>query len=72
MITVRLLKDWNWQKAGSVVDVFEPTGQNWILNGIAERVGENRSVDVEQAVEPPDGIERAVVTERRRAARRPQ
>lgn len=71
MITVKLLKDWNWQKAGDVVSVFEPTGQNWILNGIAERVSESRSVDVEQAVEPPDGIERAVVSEKRRMARKP-
>jgi len=71
MLKVRLLKDWNWKKAGDVVDVFEPTGRNWILNGIAESVSESRTVDVERAAEPPDGVERAVVSEKRRMAKRP-
>jgi hypothetical protein len=72
MINVRLLKDWNWKKKGDVVSVFEPTGENWILNEIAERVTESRSIEVESAsAEPPEGIERATVSEKRRMAKRP-
>ena len=58
---VRLLKDWSYRKAGEVVEVFEPAGQNWILNGIAAPYEESRSLEVEQAVEPDDEIERAIV-----------
>lgn len=58
---VRLLKDWSYRKAGDVVEVFEPTGQNWILNGIAEPHSESRAVAVEEAVEEQDAVERAVV-----------
>lgn len=57
---VRLLKDWNYHKQGDIVEVFEPTGKNWILNGIATEPTESRSV-VEQAVlAPGEGVERAV------------
>lgn len=57
---VRLLKEWNYHKQGEVVEAFEPTAKNWILNGIAEPVAESRSV-VEQAVQPPgDNVDRAV------------
>lgn len=67
---VRLLKDWGFSKAGDVVDVFEPTGRNWLLNGIAEEHSESRCVSVERAT---DGqiAERAVVAEKRRVAKRP-
>lgn len=57
---VRLLKDWNYHKRGEIVEAFEPTAKNWILNGIAEEVTESRSI-VEQAVSAtPEGVERAV------------
>jgi hypothetical protein len=65
---VRLLKDWGFHKAGSVVDAFEPTAKNWLLNGIAEQVTESRAVVVETADERTDGVERAV---RRPVARKP-
>jgi hypothetical protein len=64
---VRLLKDWGFNKAGDVVEVFDPTGNNWILNGIAEIPREVRSVEpVEQAVSPqPESVERAMKKYRR-------
>ena len=65
---VRLLKDWGFQKAGDVAEVFEPTARNWMLNGIAEQVTEARNVLVETADDRPDGVERAV---RRPISRRP-
>lgn len=71
MMKVRLLKDWNWKKAGEVVDVFEPTGQNWLLNGIAELCSDSRSLEVERAVEPPEAVETAALSEKRRPAKRP-
>jgi len=65
---VRLLKDWNFHKAGDVVDVFEPTGKNWITTGIADSVVEQRDIQVENTDGPSPGqVERAV---RRPAARR--
>lgn len=67
---VRLLKDWSWNKAGDVVDVFDPLADDWIRNGVAELFTESRSVAVERAVEPDDPVERAVITERRRAPKR--
>jgi len=67
---VRLLKDWGFSKAGEVVDVFEPTGRNWLLNGIAEEPTESRSVVVERATED-QAAERAIVSEKRRVAKRP-
>lgn len=65
---VRLLKDWGFNKAGDVVEVFDPTGQNWILNGIAT---EDRSVPVEQSIAGEESVERAVITEKRRMPKRP-
>jgi hypothetical protein len=65
---VRLLKDWNFHKTGDVVDVFEPTGKNWIATGIADPVVERRDVQVETTDGPsPEQVERAV---RKPAARR--
>lgn len=61
MMKVRLLRDWSYRKTGDVVEVFEPTGQNWILNGIAEAHSEARSVPIEEAVENPAGTERAMM-----------
>jgi hypothetical protein len=67
---VQLKKDWNFHKAGDVVDVFEPTGKNWIASGIADPVieVERRDIEVEAADSPlPEQAERAV---RRHQARR--
>jgi hypothetical protein len=68
---VRLLKDWNFHKAGDVVDVFEPTGKNWIATGIADPFAveaERRDVVVETTDDPaPQHVERAV---RKHSARR--
>lgn len=58
---VRLLKDWSFQKAGAVVEVFEPTGRNWILNGIAAPHEESRSVEAEEAVARATSVEHATV-----------
>jgi len=63
---VRLLKDWNFYKAGQVADVFDPLAKNWIQSGLAEETSESRSVAVERAEAFDDGVERAVVTEKRR------
>jgi|LakMenEpi03Aug12_release.lakeMendotaPanAssembly.Ray.scaffolds.fasta_scaffold272818_3 hypothetical protein len=63
---VRLLKDWNFYKVGQVADVFDPLARNWIQSGLAEEAVEARAVVVERAEAFNDGIERAVVTEKRR------
>lgn len=55
---VRMLKDWSWHKAGDVVEVFDPTGRNWVVTGIAE--------DAADPKEPP--AERAVATEQSETA----
>jgi hypothetical protein len=65
---VRLLKDWSYHKTGDTVDVWEATGRNWILNGIAEPPPpDRRSVDVEdtRSSEPAD-VERAERRPRRK------
>lgn len=68
-IKVRLLKDWNFQKAGDVVDVFEPTAKNWIATGIAEDFLESRAIPAETATARPDEkLERAVRSPARRRA----
>lgn len=61
---IRLLKEWNFYKAGQVTDVFDPLAKSLIQEGIAEI--ESRAVVVERAEESPEGVERAVVTEKRR------
>lgn len=67
---VRLLKNWNYRKAGDVVDVFDPTARNWVFNGIAEEVSERQQAEVvEQAVASHDTAERAVI--HRKVAKRP-
>lgn len=48
---VRLLKDWSFHKTGEVAEVFEPTAKNWILNGIAERFADSRSLPVENVAD---------------------
>jgi hypothetical protein len=64
---VRLLKDWSFHKKGDTVEVFEPTGLNWLLNGIAEEPVEARSLDVEEAVSrQPEAAERAMQGRRRK------
>lgn len=67
---IRMLKDWNWHKANSVVEVFDPLARDWINNGVAEEFGEPRSVQVERAVEHSQEVEQAVVSEKRRMPRR--
>ena len=65
---VRLLKDWNFQKCGQVVEVYEPTAKNWIATGIAEPASmtERRDVQVETAdSNDPESVERAVQKPRR-------
>lgn len=58
---VRLLRNWNYHKAGEIVDIFEPTARNWVNSGIAE-MPESRQEVVEQAVASYETAERAVVT----------
>lgn len=60
---VRLKKDWNFHKAGDVVDAFEPTAKNWLAAGIADPFvePERRDVVVESMDNPaPNQAERAV------------
>ncbi len=59
---IRLLKDWAYNSAGDVVDVWEPTAKAWIRDGVAQPVEEteSRSVRVEQA---------AVTYEKRKAVK---
>lgn len=64
---IRLLKNWSWYKAGDVADVFEPLAKNWLHEGVAEPVGEERSVVVDRAEADNSQVERAVVTEKRRS-----
>lgn len=60
---VQLLKDWNFNKRGDVVDVFEPIARNWLATGIAEAAPEKRDMVVERA-------ESLVMESAERAARR--
>lgn len=47
---LRMLKDWSYNRAGDIVDVFEPTAKEWVREGIATPVTtESRSIQVEQA-----------------------
>jgi len=64
---IKMLRDWSWYKAGQVADVFEPLAQNWIGEGVAAPALEERSVAVDRADEDTSRVERAVVTEKRRA-----
>lgn len=60
---VRMKKDWNFHKAGDVVDAFEPTAKNWLATGIADPIAEpeRRDVEVEATDNPiPERAERAV------------
>jgi hypothetical protein len=67
---IRMLKDWGWNKAGEVVEVFDTLAQDWILNGVAEEAVESRAVEVEQATAVPGSVEHAVVGEKRRMPKR--
>lgn len=69
MKTIRMLRDYNWQKAGWVGEVFDAVADQWVKDGIAE-VFEQRSLPVEQAVEEPAKVETAAFTPRRKANRR--
>lgn len=67
---VRLLKDWSFQKAGTIVEIFEPTGRNWILNGIAAPHEESRSREPEEAVAAETAVEHAAVGKKYQHPRR--
>ena len=68
MMKVRLTKDWSFYKAGDVADVFEPTAENWIHNGIAEAIVDSRSIPVDATVDThQSSAEKAV----RKPARKP-
>jgi len=58
---VRMLKDWGWNKADDVVEVFAPMARQWVFDGIAEYVKVDRSDDtpVEAAVAPTANVENA-------------
>lgn len=70
---VRMLRDWSYHKQGEVVEVWEPTARNWMLNGIAEEVRqpapEVRDADPEPVVETAEAPESEDVE---RADRRPK
>jgi hypothetical protein len=63
---MRMLRDWSYHKQGDVVEVWEPTAQNWMLNGIAEPApavavpepAPEPVVEAAEAIEPED-VERA-------------
>lgn len=67
---VKMLKDWGWNKAGDVVEVFAPMARQWVFDGIAEYVTASRSEQsvVEVAVAPTASVENA--TEQNRGKRR--
>lgn len=67
---IRLLKDWNWHKAGDVTDVFDPLANDWILNGVAEPFVETRAVQVERATSAEPQVESAMISEKRRMPKR--
>lgn len=67
---LRMLKDWNWQKAGSIAEVFDPLGEDWIQNGVAELFVEPREVVVERATADDPQAERAIMSEKRRIPKR--
>lgn len=35
-VKVRMKKDWQFSKAGDVVEVFAPVAKQWVFNGLAE------------------------------------
>jgi hypothetical protein len=67
---VKMLKDWGWNKAGDVVEIFSPMARQWVFDGIAEYVKADRSDQpvVEAAVAPTASVENA--TEQNRGKRR--
>lgn len=67
---VRMNQDWNFYKAGEIAEVFEPLARNWIQSGVASAIVDPRSLETERADADDQRVERAVVTERRKAARK--
>ena len=65
-VKVRLLKDWQWNRAGQVIEVFPPVARQWVFDGVAEYVTDDRSTpaDVEMSVAPSDGVETATIQQR--------
>jgi len=63
---VELLRDWGWNKCGEQVEVWDPTGQQWIREGIARLPHESRSEETENAEAVHAGVESAVVSAKRR------
>jgi hypothetical protein len=66
---IKMMKDWSWYKAGQVVDIYEPLAKNWLQEGVAVPAAEERSLDVERADAVESRVERAVVTEKRKASK---
>jgi hypothetical protein len=57
---VTMLKDWGFHRQGETVEVWESTGRNWLLNGIAEPPQPaSRSIETDNASASPAGVERA-------------
>jgi len=69
MKKIRMLRDYNWQKAGWVGEVFDATAEQWAREGIAEPF-EERAMPVEQAVESRSQVETASLHLKRKAHRR--
>lgn len=66
---IQMTKDWSWYKAGQVVDIYDPLAKNWLHEGVAVPATEERSIDVERADAVEGRVERAVVTEKRKAVK---
>jgi hypothetical protein len=69
MKKIVMLKDYNWQRAGWVGDVFDATAEQWVKEGIAE-LYESRTLPVEQAVAEERQVETAAIDHRRKRHRR--
>lgn len=69
MKKIRMLRDYNWQKAGWVGEVFDAVAEQWVADGIAETF-EDKAVVVERAVETPRVETAAVTTKPRKPHRR--
>lgn len=62
-VKVRLLQDWQWGKKGDVIEVFQPVARQWVFDGVAEYVKDERSTPavVEEAVAPSGEVESAAI-----------
>lgn len=53
-VTVRMKRDWQYYKAGDVVEVFAPVASRWVFEGIAENVTEAEPPEVAAPVDVED------------------